>query len=129
MKLAWKPVLKIWIKIILLGYAICGQPIGMTAIMMFIRNRIGMMARENCHPDSDSYDYPDSDWHDSHGKLEQHDGQPDTAWRNCEWSCRSCCWRMAAWGKARWVDRRLMKASWIDGGIGLDGLRRQMIWR
>ena len=25
-------------------------------------------------------------------------------------------------------DRRLMKPSWIDGGIGLDGLRRQMIW-
>ena len=46
MKLAWKPVLKIWIKIILLGYAICGQPIGMTAIMMFIRIRIGMMAME-----------------------------------------------------------------------------------
>ena len=102
MKLAWKPVLKIWIKIILLGYAICGQPIGMTAIMMFIRIRIGMMARENCHPDSDSYDYPDSDWHDGHGKW-KFMMAARSAGRNWEWSCRSCRYEMTAWGKARWV--------------------------
>ena len=65
--------MKIWIQINLLGYAICGQAIGMMAILMFIRIRmIGMMAIGNFHPDSDWHDdhgnfYPDSDWHDDHG--------------------------------------------------------------
>ena len=73
--------------------------------------------------------HPDSDWHDGHGKLKQHDGQPGTAWRNWELSCRSCRYRMAQHGaRLDGHDRRLMKPSWIDGGIGLDGLRRQMIW-